>query len=427
MKWFWGRLLLIPLGTLAWLVGATMIRPSLALAPALETEAMAPLPAFESLEALYELRDRLWLQVDDPKNAPFASENPLEALQAVEIRIHLEETAVELRNRSVRLASQAIELDKATNPSIDDAGTRYALWKEAVDLLHEIPSQSLIADSIPAKITQYQAHLDRASYAYDTARSGFLGEIAKATGLPAEDVRITVCHIEGECRRWQGNTPPASPASLIKLPIAIALMQKVTEETINLDTKMVVARGNYTEDASDIWAGAEYPLHKILMRMINQSSNIATNQLIDYVGRAYINQVMRDRGFSKTLVDYKMVGESTYPANAGSTPNRTTTDELTEMMRQIYRQEHPGDEVLIDALASQYDIVLGHDGLRGTDALWMGEKTGQNSKALGTTLAFQLSGELYFATVILDYSANERALRNAVKAIAKHIMEAGSL
>ncbi|NJN87588.1 MAG: serine hydrolase [Leptolyngbyaceae cyanobacterium SL_7_1] len=190
---------------------------------------------------------------------------------------------------------------------------------------------------------------------------------------------------------------------------------------------MVVDRGNYTEDASDIWAGAEYPLRKILMRMINQSSNIATNQLIDYVGRDYINQVMRDRGFSKTLVNYKMVGESTYPANAGSTPNRTTTDELTEMMRQIYRQEHPGDEVLIDALASQYDIVLGHDGLRGTDALWMGEKTGQNSKALGTTLAFQMSGEMYFATVILDYSANERALRNAVKAIAKHIMEEGSL
>ncbi|NJN87587.1 MAG: serine hydrolase [Leptolyngbyaceae cyanobacterium SL_7_1] len=237
MKWFWGRLLVVPLGTLTWLAGATMIRPSLALAPALETEAATPLPAFESLEELYKLRDRLWLQVEEPKNSPSDSENPLETLQAVEIRIHLEETAVELRNRSVRLASQAIELDKATNPSVDDAGTRYALWKEAMDLLHEVPSQSLIADDIPAKIAQYQAHLDRASYAYDTARSSFLGEIAKATGLPADDVRITVCHIEGECRRWYGNTAPASPASLIKLPIAIALMQKVSEEKINLDTK----------------------------------------------------------------------------------------------------------------------------------------------------------------------------------------------
>jgi beta-lactamase class A len=347
----------------------------------------------------------------------------MQTLQAVEIRIQIEETAREKWGEAIRQANQALELQQSSSSSTETLQQIYTTWQSAIDALREVPDQSLMTKAAQEKLNAYETNLELAAYNYDTARSGFLEAIAERTGLPIEDVHITVCHIDGECRRLNGNVPLASPASLIKVPIAVALMEKVTSAGINLDTKILVNRGNYTEDASDIWVGVEYSLRKLVMRMINQSSNIATNQFIDYLGRDYINQVMRDRGYNVTFVDYKVVGENTYPANAGSIPNRSTTNELTEMMRQIYRQEHRGDDVLIDALTTQYDTVLAHDGLKGTNATWMGEKTGQNSKVLGTTYAFKIAQEMYIATIALDYSGNERAIRQCVKDIAKHIME----
>jgi len=134
---------------------------------------------------------------------------------------------------------------------------------------------------------------------------------------------------------------------------------------------------------------------------------------------------LSDRGYRVTRVNTKLVGERTYPSNAGVGPNEINTDELTEMMVSIYNQEHPGDDELIKTLMSQDDLVLGHQGLRNSKAFWMGEKTGQNSKALGTTVAFMLDDEYYILSVVLDNSGNERAIREVVNAIANHIDQNG--
>jgi beta-lactamase class A len=423
MKRVW-YLLLALMGALTWLGGSALLHPSSALAPALEPpdSKTSQLPVFQSVDDMYRLRDRLRTQL---KNSA-ASSDVMSTLQAVEIRIQIEETAQDLWERASRAATQAERLGRSTpDASVESLKNIYDLWYEAVNSLEEISELSLVSPDVPARLEEYRDQLKTATNAYETAQSDFLKDIAQQTGLPLESVHITVCHIEGECRRLNGDILPASPASLIKVPVAIALMEKLTTENISLDTKTFVSNGNYTEDASDIWVGTEYPLRQLLMRMINQSSNIATNQLIDYLGRDYINQVMRDRGYSSTFVDYKLVGEYTYPDDAGSLPNTMDTNDLTEMMRQIFRLAHPGDDVLIDALTSQQDTVLGYDGLRGTNAIWMGEKTGQNSKALGTTFAFQMKGELYIASIVLDYTADEYAMRQCVKGIAQYLMEKG--
>ncbi|MBD2461718.1 serine hydrolase [Oscillatoria sp. FACHB-1407] len=419
------------------LAGAMVAFPLRSIAPVLETPYTEELedPQIQSLEDLYQIRDRLRAELESPAATPTltgigifsAPTTLLQELQAVEIRIQVEETAEKNWDRARQLADEASDLETRSDDSPETIKNIYSLWQEAVNALKQVPQDTFLTTEATTRLEEYEKNLSAASYNYDTSRSGFLKAIAERTELPPEDVFITVCNLAGECRRWQGNKTPASPASLIKMPVAIALMEKVATDNINLDTKITVSRGNYTEDASDIWVGSEYTLRKLLERMINQSSNIATNQLIDYLGRDYINQVMRDRGFPVTFVDYKLVGESTFPANAGSRPNRFNTDEMTEMMRQIYAQEHPGDDVLIEILASQYDTVLGYDGLRSTRAIWMGEKTGQNSKMLGTTLAFTVNGEYYVATVALNYTANERALRRCINDIAKHIEQQGHL
>ena len=432
-------LLLLPVSALGLL--AAVIYPQRVVAPLIETPYTRPpqVPAVRSLDDLYQLRDRLRAELDQPGSVPSLTASgafstptvTLQMLQAVEIRIEVEETARTNWHEAIQASQQAQMLTQQASTAGDDSektlGEIHNRWQEAVNSLKAITPGSLLADTAQPKQEEYQAYLENAAYKYDTARSGFLEAIAERTGLPLDNVHITVCHLEGECRRWYGSELPASPASLIKVPIAVAVMQKVHEENINLDTKILVDRGNYTEDASDIWVGAEYPLRRILQRMINQSSNIATNQLIDFVGRDRINQILSERGYEITRVNTKLVGESIYPANAGIGPNQISMDELTEMMRQIYQQQHPGDEVLMDDLASQYDTVLGYDGLKNTVAIWLGEKTGQNSKVLGTTLAMKIADEYYVMSIALDYSGNERAIRQCVNDVAKYIAQQGHL
>lgn len=435
------HLLGIPIGTLSMISALALIHPNQVFTSTIESTAAIPsskLSTIHSLDKLYQARVRLHQEsqrlhafmIPPPlmKLGIFSKQQSLIAqLQEVRSRIQAEEQAQENWELAQQWATEAVKLGKVSNPSIEKLKQTQYLWRKAVLALEQVPDNTALSLAAAKKIADYQKNLASVSYRYDTERSGFLETIAAQTGLPTSDVFITLCHTKGECRRWQGNKLPASPASLIKVPVAIALMHKLEKEGISLETKVLITHGNYTEDASDIWVGQEYTLRHIMTRMIDQSSNIATNQLIDYLGRDYINQTMKSLGYDMTFVDYKLVGETIYPANAGSIPNRFTTDELTEMMRQIYNRQHPGDLAIDRALSSQKDKLLGYAGLKGTDAVWIGEKTGQNSQMLGTTVAFAIDGEYYVTTVALNYSGNEAAVRHVVNAIAKHIQKEGHL
>ncbi|MGJ3250117.1 MAG: serine hydrolase [Elainellaceae cyanobacterium] len=429
------RILAVPVATLGLVAGGSALYAPAMLAPQIETpySDLPNVPEADSLDDLYAMRDRLMAKLEEPvakqkliSQGIFSTPTELlQQLQAVEIRIQVEETGKENWQAAQELATQGLELSQQPNPTTETYQRIYEAWQAAVDALGEIPEGSFHYDAAAQKMGDYTAHLEKASYNYDTARSDFLIPIAEST-LGQSRVHITVCHVEtGECRRLNGNQPPASPASLIKLPIGIAVVQKIVDENIDLDRPMLVERSNYTEDASDIRAGVEYPLRKVLRRMINDSSNIATNQLIDFAGLGYINQVLDERGYTATHVGHKLVGESTYPSNFGASgTNRTTTDELTDMMVKIYNFEHPGDDILLDSLVEQWDWKLGYAGLKGLpDTFWIGEKTGQNSKVLGTTVAAKIEDQRYVISITIDHSAWEGAIRDMVRAIAQHIIE----
>lgn len=434
MHQFW-YLLFFPVGGLSIVAGLALYSP-VAIAPTIETPYLEPpqLPAVESIEELYQIRNRLRTELKQPGATSKVSATKfvtptvlLQELHTVEIQIQVEETAEKRWAEAIRLAAQARELESTTNPSVKILDRIPSIWQQAINSFQAVPKGSFLAESATQKVKEYETYLAIASNKLKINGVGFLEPIVKRTGLPPASVRITVCHISRECRHWYGDRSPASPASLIKVPIAIALMQKVARENISLETKIHVSRGNYTEDASDIWIGKEYTLRQMLMRMINQSSNIATNQLLDYLGRDYVNQVLRDRGYKVTQVNSKLVGESTYPTNVGSGSNQITTDELTQMMVQIYNLEHPGNQVLRDALASQDDKVLGYDGLKNSTAIWIGEKTGRNSKVLGTTLAMNVNDQDYVLSVAFNYSSNDSAIRRCIKDIANYIDDQGHL
>lgn len=443
MYWFL-QLSLIALNAAGLTLSFAFLRTPIALAPATEIEsaALPDLDQAQSIEELYALRDELIVLAndahaqgeDDSSSSGQVSHQLLmeQAIQTAQIKIRVEERAEKRLNQASRLARQAVEQGANLAPTLEELQAAEELWNDAIARLEAIPDEeTFVSQQALSKLAEYRGYRDTIAYKVDEQQSGFLKTIAEELGRP-DSIRIAVCEVaeNPECRYWKGNEPPASPASLIKVPVAVALMQKVTAEKTDLESKIMVSPGNWTEDpdGSKIWTGQEHSLKELLYRMIDHSSNIATNQLIDYVGFDYINQVLQERGYTGTVVGSKLVGESTYPSNLGSFPNQMTAADLTHMMVEIYNQENPGDDVLLDALVSQYDWDFGYKALQKSPGNWAGEKTGQNSKVIGTTVGVNIGGvdgDRYIITFTIDYSANQNTLRQGIRQVVQHIADNG--
>ena len=387
-----------------------------------------------SLDELYKIRDRLVTELEQPPSpspeptllsrlvppAANPQEKLLSQLQAVEAQILVEQRANDDLQQAVRLANRAVETKRQQNQSIESSQQTQFLWNQALNNLQSVPQNSFLASLTASKTQEYRENLTAATSQVQQAKSDFLAEVARESGL-SEQASIGICHLSRACVHLRGDVPPVSPASLIKVPIAVALMQKVETEKISLNKEVFVNRGNFTEDSSTkILSPKNYPLKTLLEEMIDRSSNTATNQLIDYLGWDYINQFLDNRGYEVTRVKFKLMGEKIMPANPGFGRNRVTANELTEMMVQIYNGETPGAKQLIETLNGQYDRALGFAALQGTKAQWLGEKTGQNSLVLGTTLAMSIDGEAYVMTVI-DTRSGDLQMRQSISKIADYI------
>ncbi|HZG39694.1 MAG TPA: serine hydrolase, partial [Nodosilinea sp.] len=382
----------------------------------------------QTLVDLYHLRDRLGRELSEHPTVRVATRSgvgiapaaTLDQLWAVDRRLQQEETARQLWHRAEQSAAAAIALGHPATLPKASLVAAYTLWDQAASALEQVAGDTWRAPQAAARRRQYEQQRAIAAYYYDTARSDFLVPIVDATGM-ARRVRLTVCNLQRECRRWQGNQPPASPASLIKVPVAIALMANLHEAGVAPSTPLWVSPNNWTEDAGSIWVRTEYPLERIMADMVSASGNIATNQLIDYLGWEGVNQMLHSQGYRATRIRTKLVGETTYPANAGNAPNTITTDELTDMMVAIYNREIPHADLIQAALADQRDRALGHAAVQ-PPSVWLGEKTGRNSKVLGTTTAVSVGGDRYIITATLDHSASEATLQSIVAGVIQHLL-----
>ncbi len=384
-------------------------------------------------------------------------------LTSTESEQKLAQAAVVKKNTDRANYEQAIELGRqavdayqsaqaAENLEVALVFTRRekALWRDSIEKLSAIPKGVPLYQQANDKKAQYKNLLATAEQKVLAADSAFLSDIVSDARLSGEGVHITLCQIDAPfdpieastraksgslnpdtCRRYQGEQLLASPASLIKLPIAIALLDKANSKNIDLESKLYIDPNNFTENAlgATIEVDKEYSLVHVMSRMIDESNNIATNQLIDYIGREDIAKTLAKQGYQNTFVDHKLAGDRILPPNAGTQSNRVTTDDITTMIVNTYRLSYPGDEALLQALLSQKDQELGYQALQevGTAVEWMGEKTGQNDRLLGSSLAMKIDGKRYALTVAIDYSGDPVAIRDLVKGVANYLIENGPI
>ena len=198
-------------------------------------------------------------------------------------------------------AYQAAQTAETPEESLAFTRQEKQLWRRSIQKLSAIPKSAALYSQANDKKAHYTTLLSTAERKVLEAESTFLSQIISDAQLPSDQIHITLCQIDvppksigssgmeakggfnpDHCRHHQGEQLLASPASLIKLPIAIALLDKVNIEKLDLNSQLYINPDNFTENAlgATIEVDQEYPLVQVMERMIDESNNIATNQLI---------------------------------------------------------------------------------------------------------------------------------------------------
>lgn len=106
-------------------------------------------------------------------------------------------------------------------------------------------------------------------------------------------------------RRW------IYPASLIKLPLAVAVGAAIADARLRWDTESTVdARNATANDApSPMVPGYRTTVGELTTAMIQRSDNVATNQLYDLLGRERATAALHVLGFRETFFRRKLSGD----------------------------------------------------------------------------------------------------------------------
>ncbi len=125
-------------------------------------------------------------------------------------------------------------------------------------------------------------------------------------------------------------------ASIIKVPIMVAVYRKVDEGDLSFSQEVEIKDEDWAAGAGWLqWekAGTRQTVGDLLLLMMTQSDNVAANALVRMVGGPeHVNEVARSMGAEDTLVYQKISSER------GAVPaldNRSTPRDMATMMQKI--------------------------------------------------------------------------------------------
>jgi beta-lactamase class A len=149
------------------------------------------------------------------------------------------------------------------------------------------------------------------------------------------------------------------PASMIKTPLAAAVLALVQDGEIRLDQRCAVTQANMTlnDKPSPLEPGYESTVVELIDLMITRSDNVATNMLIDLAGRERATEIVRKRfGLRSTAFYRKLSGSLPLihdPEWDGKHLNTHPPADAARLFEMIARTELPFAWMLRCVLARQ--------------------------------------------------------------------------
>jgi len=132
---------------------------------------------------------------------------------------------------------------------------------------------------------------------------------------------------------------PFPSASLVKVPIMLALFYAAEEGRINLKDS-VRLKGTYKTGGSGVLKalknGTPFTVEQLIELMITQSDNTAANMLIGMVGFDYLNTMFRKMGLDETNLSRKMMD---FTLRKYGVENYTTAEEMADLLERLYRKK----------------------------------------------------------------------------------------
>ncbi len=142
---------------------------------------------------------------------------------------------------------------------------------------------------------------------------------------------------------------PVQTASVIKLTILFDAMEQVRHGTVRLEDPIVLRKEDQV-GGSGVLQLFDTPvtltLKDVLMLMITQSDNTATNLAIDKLGLKNINAETGALGLKNTWLYKKVFTPATEPMPSDQKDfglGKTTPHEMATLLSHIYRCQFPGD------------------------------------------------------------------------------------
>lgn len=145
-------------------------------------------------------------------------------------------------------------------------------------------------------------------------------------------------------------------ASTIKVPIIVEAMRQVRAGKLSLDAEYSFALDTRCPGSGVIThlrEGVTLSLKDILTLMIIVSDNTATNAAIDIVGIDSVNAMLREFGYSGTVLMRKMYD---WDGIAAGIDNFVVANEMSDLLARIARREAIGggyDEIVHDIMRNQ--------------------------------------------------------------------------
>lgn len=170
------------------------------------------------------------------------------------------------------------------------------------------------------------------------------------------------------------------PASMIKLPLAVAAAAAVADRRLAWTSAVRVDPADLTvNDApSPAVAGAVLPLEELVTLMLQRSDNVATNVLISLLGRERATADLRALGFPRVAIRRKLSGGALLIADPGATGrNSLPAAETAALFVALARGEVPDAALLREMLAGQWWNDRLSRGLGAGDVF--AHKTGETS------------------------------------------------
>ena len=204
-------------------------------------------------------------------------------------------------------------------------------------------------------------------------------------------------------------------ASVIKLPILAALYQKALDGKLNLDQLVTPKPEHYmtgTGVLNDLTRDLALSFRNLAMLMIVVSDNVATNVIIDALGRDYVNDVMQDYGLHHTVLRQRL----DYTSRAWPDFKRVATCSPADMvllLSKLSRHEiltpDACEEVIGILRRNQYQEMLPrHLPLERQRVVWVANKPGMIWSVRADAGLVATPGMTYAVAIVLSGIKGER-------------------